>query len=67
MADEHADFDARMRQSECDRLRRLFADAFGPDVLRQLPLRLEAVRSRGRAHASTGWNRFDSARRRRLS
>lgn len=67
MADEHADFDARMPRGEFDRLRRLFADAFGQDVLRQLPLRLEAVRSRGRAHTSMGWNRFDSARRRRLS
>jgi len=34
------------RAGDIDRLRRLFADAFGTEVLHELPLRLRALRQR---------------------
>ena len=46
---------------EIDRLRRLFADAFGADVLDALPLRLDLLRQR-RVLRERDWNRFNPRR-----
>lgn len=45
---------------EIERIKQLFADAFGPDVLQELPLRLDLLRDRPQPHARD-WNRFKPA------
>ena len=44
---------------EVERIKQLFADAFGPDVLHELPLRLDLLRRRP---VPRDWNRFAPVR-----